>query len=593
VRAPPPLAQNLLLSAASLVLAVGGSEALCRLLERPPAEAVAAEEVADWTGWDGEFFTARGWSPARDFNRDGLRDRERAVAKLPGTRRLMCLGDSTTYGFHLKPEQAYPQVLQALLDERGGGVEVFNVALPGWSARQQLIAYRRICRKYRPDQLLLGICLNDVADMQNNLSRPHAALSWLHRRSALVRRVVDAEGRQIRSLEELFEPEPNPRVAGGYARLFADLTTLRQEAAADGVGFAILVFPVRSQLAPGAPPPRPQQAIAEFCRSQGIPLLDTLPALRRAAQPAFIDVDHLTAAGLRVVAEEVAASGILAVPDGAGPPTGLAATSVATLIRELDDDAPAVRAAAAASLEKAGPSAQPAAPALLARLRDPDDNVRLRAADALVALRPDVGWLPQLRPVLEEGAPSERAAAARVVAALGPEAREAVASLAAALEQPGREVQEAAAYALGQIGPDARAGVPALVGVMTGAGEARFRAAEALGLIRDASAAPALCGALEDAQGDMRWQAARALGRIGAGALACAPALLEALGDPNADVRMAAARALPRLGVERERLEPALEKLRSDPDGDVRAEAARALRSLRRESEVGGRPGAR
>jgi HEAT repeat protein len=186
--------------------------------------------------------------------------------------------------------------------------------------------------------------------------------------------------------------------------------------------------------------------------------------------------------------------------------------------------------------------------------------------------------------MLEEDEPSMRAAAARVLAAMGPAAREAVAGLVSALEVPDPEVQIAACHALGQIGPDARAGVPALIGVLNRSGEARFRAAEALGLIRDASAVPALCGALADAQADMRWQAARALGRIGAGAVPCASALLKALGDPNADVRLAAVRALPRLGLERGRLEPELEKLRDDPSGDVRTEAGRALRSLRRQA---------
>ena len=141
-----PLALNLALAAGTTLMLVLGLEAVCRVIERPPQDAPDVE-VADWTDWDGEFFTARGWSPARDFNSDGLRDRERAVAKLPGTRRLMCLGDSTTYGFHLRPEQAYPQLLQELLDARGAGIEVFNVALPGWSARQQLIAYRRLGRR--------------------------------------------------------------------------------------------------------------------------------------------------------------------------------------------------------------------------------------------------------------------------------------------------------------------------------------------------------------------------------------------------------------------------------------------------------------
>jgi len=578
----PPLAQNLLLSVAVTLLVGGGSEAVCRILERAPAEAAPDESAADWTSWDGEFFTARGWSPARDFNGEGLRDRERAVAKLQGTRRLMCLGDSTTYGFHLRPEQAYPQVLQTLLDARGGAVEVFNVALPGWPTRQQLIAYRRICRKYQPDQLLLGICLNDVADMQNNLSRPPPGLAWLHRHSAIVRRAVDAERRQIRSVEELFEPRPSSRVATGYARLFADLSVLRKEAAADGVGLAILVLPVRSQLAPSAPPPRPQGTIAAFCRSEGIPFLDALPALRRSAQPAFIDTDHLSAAGMRAVAKQVLASGMLDGLLQAGPAQGLRTSSMAALMRALEADAPAVRAAAASALERAGEAARPAGPALVTRLRDPDDNVRLRAADALVSIGPNPAWLPQLRRMLEEDAAPVRTAAARVVAAMGPAARDAVESLVAALEQPGEDVEVAVAYALGQIGPEARAGVPGLIVIAARPGLARLRAVEALGLIRDAGAVTALCGVLDDSSGEVRWQAARALGRIGAPARRCGPALLRTLEDPNADVRMAVVRALPKLGVERGRLETALDKLRSDPNGDVRAEAARALRSLRR-----------
>jgi len=42
-----------------------------------------------------------------------------------------------------------------------------------------------------------------------------------------------------------------------------------------------------------------------FCRRQGIPCLDLLPALRRLGTRAFIDEDHLSAQGAKLVAEEV------------------------------------------------------------------------------------------------------------------------------------------------------------------------------------------------------------------------------------------------------------------------------------------------
>jgi HEAT repeat protein len=119
-----------------------------------------------------------------------------------------------------------------------------------------------------------------------------------------------------------------------------------------------------------------------------------------------------------------------------------------------------------------------------------------------------------------------------------------------------------------------------LLAVMAAPGEARFRAIEAVGLIRDPGAVAALCDALGDSNDDMRWQAARALGRIGPPARSCAPSLLRALEDANSDVRMAAVRALPRLGVERHRLLPAFDKLRSDPSSEVRDEVARVLKQL-------------
>ena len=62
-----------------------------------------------------------------------------------------------------------------------------NVALWGWSTRQERIAWQRIARGYRPDAAVLAVCLNDIPELFNNLSRPPRWLAALHARSALVR----------------------------------------------------------------------------------------------------------------------------------------------------------------------------------------------------------------------------------------------------------------------------------------------------------------------------------------------------------------------------------------------------------------------
>src|SRR5207249_1489815 len=168
-----------------------------------------------------------------------------------------------------------PQVLQDLLDARGQPAEVFNVAFSGWSTRQERIAYERIGRRYRPDDVVVGVCLNDIPEIHNNLARPPHLLQALHARSALVRRLVGARRREIHDVEELFTAPESPSV---------------------------------------------QERIAEFCMAQGIPFLDLLPHLRPLGEGAFLDYDHLSAAGARRVAEALADSALLgAADDGHAP----------------------------------------------------------------------------------------------------------------------------------------------------------------------------------------------------------------------------------------------------------------------------------
>ena len=175
--------QNLGLSAATVVLFLGSAETVCRLLERAAPPRPTAHYIANWQEWDGDFYTvsttAIGQPPWNDYNSAGLRDREHDPRKPAGTRRVVCLGDSTTLGFGLRPAEAYPQVLESLLQASGRAVEVFNVALWGWSTRQERIAYRRIARRYSPDHVLLAVCLNDIPELQDNLARPPP----LHRRA--------------------------------------------------------------------------------------------------------------------------------------------------------------------------------------------------------------------------------------------------------------------------------------------------------------------------------------------------------------------------------------------------------------------------
>ncbi len=618
---------NLLLSTATVVIFLGGTEGVCRLLESRQPPRVVAPYITPWENWEDGFYTVKstavGWPPWEDYNSEGLRDRERTVEKPEGVRRVICLGDSTTLGWGIRPEEAYPQVLEDLLESEDDRVEVFNVALGGWSTRQERIAYERIVRKYRPDAVLLGICLNDVPELQNNLTRPPALVAALYRRSALVRRLVRAREREIADVLELFTQKDSPKVKEAFARLFEEVRKLREDARADGTSLAVLVFPFRLQVMPGAPSPTAQQTIGGFCKAEGIPFLDLLPALAEAGPDAYIDYDHFSPMGARVVAERVLSSELVAPRSaGSGGGTGSrsgAATSgssvpellarleghdprqraaaaralgnlgsaaesaVPKLVRRLDDPEPPIRAGAAWALGHVGPGAKAALLPLAARLRDRDASVRFRAEESLGRIGPDTEAVRRaLIALVEDPKAPGRAEAAAVLGRLGPAAQSALPALVAALEDPRESVRGRAAWALGQIGPAARSAVPALLVAFKDAG-IRWRVADALGSIGPSAfaAVPDLVASLRDPSSNVRWRAASALGAIGPAASRTAvPGLLGALRDPFENVRLGALVALGQVGADPAEARHAYIRALSDEDGRVRARAARALGRL-------------
>ena len=587
---------SLALAAGTVSLVLGGAELVARLCE-PPTAAAPADYIADWQAWEGDFYTVKsaavGWPPWEDYNTEGLRDREHTVQKRPGAWRVACLGDSVTLGWGIRPQQAWPQMLEELSAASGRDLDVMNVALGGWSTRQELIAYRRIVRRYRPDQVLLGICLNDVAEMQNNLSRPPRWLAQLHRRSALVRWIVDARKREIGAVEELFTSADSPKVREGYERVFTDLRTLRDEVRADGASFAILVFPFRFQVTPGVSAPIAQRTIAAFCGREGIPLLDLLPALASVGESAFLDYDHLNPAGASRVAEEVLESHLLpaerTVPSGStampalmpGGQPGNGAVPGLLLAAGLKDPVEGRRVAAARALAMRGEAAAPFVPDLTGALDDRSRVVRAAAAWALGEVGPAAApATPDLLRLLRDADPLVRAGAAYALGATGAAARDSALKLIERLDDPDERVRWQAGEALAEIGLDADLVGPLVRLVRDAVGPGRGLAAEALGRVGPGAraAVPDLIAAASDPRPEVRWRAVWALGRIGPAAGAAVPVLRAALADPEA--RWRAAEALGGIGPGAVEAVPDLVALLSDPSSNVRWRAATALGAI-------------
>lgn len=104
-----------------------------------------------------------GGEPVR-INAQGLRGPERALAKPAGTRRVLFLGDSVTFGFGI-PDEA--RTLPACAERElalalAAPVECINGGVDGYSTWQEHAFLRRTGLRYEPDVVVLAFVLNDV-----------------------------------------------------------------------------------------------------------------------------------------------------------------------------------------------------------------------------------------------------------------------------------------------------------------------------------------------------------------------------------------------------------------------------------------------
>lgn len=97
-------------------------------------------------------------------NELGFRDREFTPVKAPGRFRIIVAGDSVTFGWFEKEECLYPKVLERLLAQGLEGVptcEVYNMAVGGYNAQQELELIQTKALPLHPDLIILQFCHND------------------------------------------------------------------------------------------------------------------------------------------------------------------------------------------------------------------------------------------------------------------------------------------------------------------------------------------------------------------------------------------------------------------------------------------------
>jgi lysophospholipase L1-like esterase len=296
----------------------------------------------------------------------GLRDREIPYEKAAGTYRVLVLGDSQTFGVGVEAEESYPKVAERLLEAAGRKVEVINAGVPGTGTAHQLDFLERDGWRYAPDAVVVGFFYNDVGNnatcrlyevKEGRLARaaaaeeearpfreiwaqdeaqpgvmvfyapreappvaaPRPSLVIRHSHLARFTRERLSRIRQARAAER--EADPGAR---GQELTAALLDELSRQCRERGAACLVALLPSREECASPRFPSLEEKNAAFLRREPGADLevLDLLPAFRAAGyEPLFFRRDlHFTAAGHRLVGEELAKRLLALDPGLAGAP---------------------------------------------------------------------------------------------------------------------------------------------------------------------------------------------------------------------------------------------------------------------------------
>ncbi|MCB0333512.1 MAG: SGNH/GDSL hydrolase family protein, partial [Bdellovibrionales bacterium] len=97
-------------------------------------------------------------------NSCGMRGKEISTIKPERTYRVAFLGDSFTFGWGVNEEEAFPWIVEKILQEHaseGVNVEIINMGVPGYSTFQQVALFEEKGLDFAPDAVVLYFVDND------------------------------------------------------------------------------------------------------------------------------------------------------------------------------------------------------------------------------------------------------------------------------------------------------------------------------------------------------------------------------------------------------------------------------------------------
>ena len=268
------------------------------------------------------------------INSLGLRGPEFAIPKPPGVLRILCLGDSATFGIQgVMPsiyDGNYPETLASLLSARGATrIEIVNAGVIGYSSSHGLRFLATTGLDLEPDIVTVRFGFNDHVPSWNPPLRQAESRNPLFRELLyathdleLVRLGLNAyQSRPSLHPEKFSGPWVSPeefeynlqrivdlsRDTGAHV-LFIDYPLRRVERGMGQMEDRWLGFWGNATLAEFHEKHYGYQQIAsDVASANGVPVVETRPLLEVADPPGFDDIDlvHPIEPGVRIIANAV------------------------------------------------------------------------------------------------------------------------------------------------------------------------------------------------------------------------------------------------------------------------------------------------
>jgi lysophospholipase L1-like esterase len=241
------------------------------------------------------------------MNRHGLRERDDLETKPAGERRILCIGDSLTFGWGVPVERCWVRLLED--DLRGAGVRARTVncgAAGAIVADEYQWALEKRFSVLQPDVVIVTLCLNDLLPSSGLCVLgpqpvPTGFLLFDYARTAFTRNPYDLDP----SYDWVGALLALPRLQGEDGGFYNDdrpfeamwqqgapqraLKAMKEWCGQRGLPFLVVLWPFLQGL--GADQVYPfatmHRLVAEACTADLIPLLDLLPTLRGQDPPSL------------------------------------------------------------------------------------------------------------------------------------------------------------------------------------------------------------------------------------------------------------------------------------------------------------------